>query len=192
LQHQDITNVIDRFEAPKYQNRFLVHNGGVKSRILLDHHEERQMIDKVARQRTRLQEKYGEKFADLLNRFERNEKGMGCDCIFCFAERELSHSELRRFERWLELEGVVLVPNWDTPIETECCYADSDGSNNTIGWAVVPIGSEGLCYTSAPEAIAGGSVWQIYTNEEDANAFCEEVKFWDANYRVVQVEITLQ
>jgi hypothetical protein len=150
------------------------------------------MIDKVARQRARLQAKYGETFADLLDRSERSEKGIGCDCIFCFAERELSHSDLRRFEQWLELEGVVLVPNWDAQIETECSYADCDENNNTIGWAVVPIGSEGLCYTSAPEAIAGGLVWQIYTNEEDANAFCEGVRFWDANFRVVQVQIALQ
>jgi hypothetical protein len=160
--------------------------------MVLDHHEERKMIDKVVRQRAKLQEKYGEKFADLLDRFERSEKGMGCDCIFCFAERELSHSDLRRFEQWLELEGVVLVPNWDAPIEMECSYAECDAKNNAIGWAVVPIGSKGICYTSAPEAIAGGSVWQIYTNEEDANAFCEGVKFCDANYRVVQVQITLQ
>lgn len=150
------------------------------------------MIDKVARQRAKLQEKYGEKFVDLLHRFERSEKGMRCDCILCFAERELSHSDLRRFEQWLELEGVELVPNWDAPIETQCRYSEFDEKNSTTGWAVVPIGSQRLCYTSAPEVVAGGSVWQIYTNEEDANAFCKEVKFWDAKYKVVQVQITLQ
>ena len=70
------------------------------------------MFDKVARQRTRLQEKYGEKFADLLDRFERREKEMACDCIFCFAERELSHSDLKRFGQWLDDQGIELDASW--------------------------------------------------------------------------------
>ena len=78
------------------------------------------MIDKVARQQMTLQEKYGEKFADLLDRFERSEKGIGCDCIFCFAERELSHSDLKRFEQWLDDQGIELVPSSDACLEGEC------------------------------------------------------------------------
>ena len=71
------------------------------------------MFDKIARRRAKLQEKYGEKFADLLDRFDRSEKEMECDCIFCFAERELSHSDLRRFEQWLDDQGVELVSSAD-------------------------------------------------------------------------------
>lgn len=84
------------------------------------------MIDKVARQRTKLQEKYGAKFADLLDRFERSEEGVGCNCIFCFAERELSHSDLKRFEQWLDDQGIELEPSSDTSRKGECIGPETE------------------------------------------------------------------
>jgi hypothetical protein len=60
---------------------------------------------------------------------------------------------------------------------------------NVIGWAVVPIEQPSFCITDAPSIFGGGTLWQIYQNEKDAEAFCQDIKFSDATYFVVKVEI---
>ena len=45
-----------------------------------------------------------------------------------------------------------------------------------------------MCYTSAPEILGGGSVWQIYKTRRDAEKFLE-VPFGDAEYEIIAVDI---
>lgn len=56
-------------------------------------------------------------------------------------------------------------------------------------FAVVPNGEDGLCWTNAPDILGGGDIYQIYTTKAEAQTFCEQVKFSDATYRVVEVWI---
>jgi hypothetical protein len=61
---------------------------------------------------------------------------------------------------------------------------------NKIGYAVTPVGEVDLCFTSAPEILGEGSIYQIYTNRADAERFCAEIEFSDAEYEVVEVTIS--
>jgi hypothetical protein len=57
------------------------------------------------------------------------------------------------------------------------------------GYAVVPAGDYRLCYTNAPPiARHEGLIWQIYTNEKDAEDWCK-IKFSDSLYDVMRVQI---
>ena len=66
----------------------------------------------------------------------------------------------------------------------------------TKAWAVIPTDLPKkhrgklckLCYTSAPEIIGGGFVYQIYTDRADAEAFCQ-IPFADAEYVVGECTI---
>ena len=53
------------------------------------------------------------------------------------------------------------------------------------GWAIVPIGSTGLCFTSDPW---DKPIWQIYKTEQEAQGFLG-IPFSDAQYMVVKVAI---
>jgi len=57
-------------------------------------------------------------------------------------------------------------------------------------WAIVLKGTEDIPYTSAPEMLGGGSIYQVYTSEADAKAFCR-VPFADATYEVRPCIITI-
>lgn len=61
------------------------------------------------------------------------------------------------------------------------------------GFAIVPVtkNMEGrICYTSAPKEIGEGTIYQIYTNLEDAQKFLE-LDFSDAQYLIIPVLINL-
>lgn len=47
-----------------------------------------------------------------------------------------------------------------------------------------------MAYTSAPEEIGGGTLWQIYKDEASARRFME-VEFSDFEYEIVGVTISL-
>lgn len=59
-------------------------------------------------------------------------------------------------------------------------------------FAVVPIDAalNALCYTSAPEILGGGTIYQIYTTRKEAEEFVRDIVFSDAKYEVVPVEIS--
>lgn len=62
-----------------------------------------------------------------------------------------------------------------------------------LGWAVVPDDKPEttFCFTSAPDIIGGGTIWEIYKTEADAQSRCDDVVFARSAYHVVRVEIAV-
>jgi hypothetical protein len=53
-------------------------------------------------------------------------------------------------------------------------------------YAMVVKGTHDLCYTSAPEMINGGRIYQIYLTKKEAKEFLK-LQFSDAEYEIVKV-----
>jgi len=55
------------------------------------------------------------------------------------------------------------------------------------GWAVFTLQQDKLCYTSAPNILGGGKIYQVYKTKKDAVDFTKIPM--DSKYRVVAVEM---
>ena len=57
------------------------------------------------------------------------------------------------------------------------------------GWAIIINGK--LCYSSAPEIIGQGTLWQIYKTKKEAKKCCKLPFGEDCNYKIIPVEIKI-